>query len=173
MLKAQKEVNEAYLAAHKGERLDKWVSVTAADVISCYMSFSVSDVVKYGLSLKDFYRNAVEQDPSMSYALTNLAQWYYWAPRINGGSKKTALTYFEQALTAADTPAETYYACIFLSQLLFENGEKARCAALLDQATAIAPESRYLARIRAMNQAGDSLYQSNRKTSKMEGKPQD
>ena len=43
----------------------------------------------------------------------------------------------------------------------------------IDQATAIAPESRYLARIRAMNQAGDSLYQSNRKTSKMEGKPQD
>ena len=171
--KSTKAKNESYIAKHKGEQLDKWVSTTAADVISCYMSFSASDVLKYGLSLKDFYQNAVSQDEKMAYALMNLGQWYYWAPRLSGGSKKTALSYMEKALQAAKTPAETYYACIFLSQVLFEEGEKERCAKLLDQATEIAPQSTYLKAIRKMNREGDSLYQSNRKNSKMEGKPKD
>lgn len=141
---------------------------TWADVTSCYMGYSVSDVLKYGTSIKPLYEKAIARNPSFSYALTNLGQWYYFAPKITGGSKKKALGCFEKARAAATTNAQKYFADIFLSQLLFENKEYERCRALLSEAETFCPKSRYLAKIQAANESGLSLYEYNRKKSSLD-----
>lgn len=172
-LKAQKEKCDAWLKANKKEVPNKWLCVTYADTISCYISFSVSDVIKYGLSIKDYYLKAYAQDENTSYVLTNLAQWYYWAPKLNGGSKKKAGDYFEKAVKAARTDAERYFADIFLSQYLFETGDKGRSATLLREAKSYCPESHYVALIEGANKDGLSFFAWSKKHSSMDGKPED
>ena len=172
-LKAQKDKCDAWMNAHKAETPNKWLCVTYADTISCYISFAMSGVIKYGLSIKDYYSKAISQDAHCSYVLTNLAQWYYWAPKLNGGSKKKAGEYFEQALQSARNDAEVYFASSFLSQYVFETGDKARAATLLAAAKAKCPASTYIARLERINAQGMSLFEYDRKHSKMEGKPQE
>ena len=67
---------------------DAYFFCTQADITSCYMGYSVGDVLKYGTSVRPLYEKALECNPNLSYALTNIGQWYYFAPGIAGGSKK-------------------------------------------------------------------------------------
>ena len=170
-LKTQKDKCDAWQASHKAETPNTWLLVTSADIISCYISFSMADVIKYGLSIKDYYTQAISQDAQCSYVLTNLAQWYYWAPAINGGSKKKAAAYFERAVLAAKTGAEVYFANIFLSQYVLESGDTARARALLATAKAQCPQSSYIALLERINASGISLFAYSKQRSKMDGKP--
>ncbi len=159
---------EAFAQSLPESDLIDYFLCTWADVTSCYMGYAVSDVLKYGTSIKPLYEKALAQNPGFSYALTNLAQWYYFAPKIAGGSKKKALANFEKARAVATTNAQKYFADIFLSQLLFENKEYERCRALLSEAETFCPESLYLAKIQAANDSGLSLYEYNRKKSSLD-----
>ena len=168
ILGAQREKCESFAKTAGDDALTAHFFCTWADVTSCYMGYSVADVLKYGTSIKPLYEKALQREPDFSYALTNIAQYYYFAPKIAGGSKKKSLDFFERARTAAKTDAQKYYADIFLSQLLFENKDFARCSALLTEAETLCPGSRYLAKIRDANKSGLSLYQYNRKKSSLD-----
>lgn len=159
------KVMEAFSKKTPESELDPLFLCTKADVTSCYMAFSVSDVLKFGTSLKPLYEKALEKNPDCSYILTNIGQWYYFAPKIIGGSKKKTLSYFEKAREAAKTPAQKYFADIFLSQLLFENKDFDRSRELLAEAETFCPGSFYLAKINKANARGISLYQYNKEKS--------
>lgn len=168
LLKALKERNEAWFDANSEDKAGKWLLATSADVTSCYMSYSLAEVMKSGMALRDKYKESVERDPGFSYGWTNLAQWYYWAPAINGGSDKNAREAFEKAVNGAKNPAEKFFACVFYSQFLFEENEKSRAASLLDEAESQDPGNPFVAFMRKINKAGDSFFEWNKKHSQME-----
>lgn len=165
MLSDQKAKNESFINAHKDEKINVWFWVTSGDVFSCWTTFSVKDILFYGMEIKNYYLSAYEDNPKCSYLLTNLAQWYFQAPKIGGGSNSKARSYFEEARNCAKNDAEKYFADIFLSQFLFEQKEFDRAAELLNEADSLNPGSKYIALIKAQNKAGRSLYQYNRKRS--------
>ncbi|MGN0728166.1 tetratricopeptide repeat protein [Treponema sp.] len=170
ILGSQLEKIEAFLKQNSSSQLSAYFYCTQADVTSCYMGYSIGDVLKYGASVKVLYEKALGLSPEFSYALTNIGQWYYFSPKIAGGSKKKTLSCFEKARENAATEAQKYFADIFLSQILFENGESEKCRALLDEALSFCPESTYVKKIIAINQSGLSLYEYNRKKSPLDEK---
>lgn len=171
-LKNLRQRNADYLdAAEKdGREADKWLLCTAADVTSCFISFSLGDVIKYGLGIKKLYQQAVSRDDNFSYGLTNIAQWYYWAPKMNGGSRSKAARCFERAVDAARNDAERFFALSFLSQWLFESGDKEGSSAALDAGEAICPGSKRLRQMRQANENGMSIFEWDKKRSKMSSK---
>lgn len=170
MLQDLVQKDSAWYEAHDRDKTNKWLNTLTGDAISCYMSFSWASVMKYGLKVKPYYEQSLEQDPDLAYTNTNIAQWYYYAPAIGGGSKKTARKYFERAVQVAKTDAERYFADIYLSQFLFEYKEFDEAKRLLDEADSLNPGSSYIATIRAENADGRSLYAYNRRRSKIDDK---
>ncbi|MBR5095907.1 MAG: hypothetical protein IK094_02235 [Treponema sp.] len=168
LLKELKERNEAWFDKHSEEEAGKWLLATSADVTSCYMSYSLSEVIKSGMSLRDRYKESVEKNPDFSYGWNNLGQWYYWAPAINGGSDKKAGEAFEAAVKSAKTKAEKFFACVFYSQFMFEEKDFKKAASLLDEAEAQDPGNPYIAFMRKINAGGDSFFDWNKKNSQMD-----
>jgi hypothetical protein len=166
-MQKQKDLCESYYKTHSEEDSSKWLLCTCADVTSCYMGFSFQDVVKYGMKIKPLYQKALAQDEKFAYGLMNMAQWYYYAPAISGGGKKKALEYFEKAAAAAATPAEKYFAEIFLSQSLFEFKQYDRSSSVLEHAATFCPQSTYIALIRKANKNGMSLFEYNKSMSSL------
>ena len=165
MVTAQYEKAKSYLSKNKKQTLNKWFYSTAADLLSCHLNFaSVSTILSDGLNVKKYYEKALLQDENLSYALTNLGQWYYFSPGIGGGSKTEALKCFEKALKVCKTDAETYFAKIFLSQILFDKSEtKERAISLLNEADSFVPGGSYISKIKKINSAGYSLLKYNAK----------
>jgi hypothetical protein len=163
LIHLQYQKNDKWFPAHKNETVNKWLYCTAADMLSCNLSYaSVTTIMHDGLAVKTYYEKAIEQDPNMSYALTNIAQWYYYAPSVGGGSKAKAKNCFELAVAGARTNAEKYYAKIFLSQYLFEDAAmREKSSALLAEADSFQPGGHYVAWLRRINKAGFSLYYYN------------
>jgi len=166
-MKNQKDLCEKYFDTHSEDDSSKWLICTRADVTSCYMGFAFKDVLKYGLKIKPLYKKALDLDPDFAYGLMNMAQWFYYAPGMTGGSKDKALSYFEKAAAAAKKPAEKYYADIFLSQSLFEHKQYERAKKLLEEAASFCPESKYIKLIQSVNSDGMSLFDYNRKKSSL------
>ena len=160
---SQYDKNDTWFSSHKNDTINKWLYCTAADMLSCNLSYaSVTTIMHDGLAVKTYYEKALLQDPDMSYALTNIAQWYYYAPSFGGGSKSKAKSCFEHAVTYARTNAETYYAKIFLSQYLFEDeAQRGKSATLLADADVYQPGGHYVEWLRRINKAGFSLYYYN------------
>ena len=165
LIRTQYDKNDEYFSVHKNGAINKWLWSTAADMLSCNLSYAtVGVIMRDGIAVKKYYEKALGQDPAMSYALTNIAQWYYFAPSIGGGSKSKAGVYFERAVKDARTDAETYFAKIFLSQFLFDDkAHKEESAKLLDEADALERGGSYIAWIKKVNKAGYSLLQYNAK----------
>ncbi|EPF27022.1 hypothetical protein HMPREF1221_00603 [Treponema socranskii subsp. paredis ATCC 35535] len=165
LIRTQYDKNDAYFSAHKNGAINKWLWSTAADMLSCNLSYAtVGVIMRDGIAVKKYYEKALNEDPAMSYALTNIAQWYYFAPSIGGGSKTKAGEYFERAVRDARTDAETYFAKIFLSQFLFDDKtQKAESAKLLDEADSLQKGGSYIAWIKKVNKAGYSLLEYNAK----------
>lgn len=163
LIRSQYDKNDDWFSSHKNETINKWLYCTAADMLSCNLSYaSVTTIMHDGLAVKTYYEKALEQDPDMSYALTNIAQWYYYAPSFGGGSKSKARSCFERAVAHARTNAEIYYAKIFLSQYLFEDESlRGKSATLLADADAFQPGGHYVEWLRKINKAGFSLYYYN------------
>lgn len=163
MLKAQYEYLTTWIKEHKNEELNKWLYTTAGDLLSCNLAYTnIGTILHDGLAVKNYYEKAIEQDPNMSYALTNIAQWFYYAPAISGGGKSRAQNYFTLGLEAAKNNAETYYAKIFLSQSLFEDKKTREASAtMLAEAGQLMPGSHYIDKLQRINKAGYSLYYFN------------
>lgn len=159
LITTQNKRNEEWFSNHTDEKTSSYLYCTAGDVISCCMQFmSVPKAMKQGLIIKKYYDSALEQDPDIVYCMMSMAQWYFHAPAIGGGSKKKAMEYFKKAAASAKTPAEIYYAKILLSQAVFDIGNTEECSALLSDADAVIPGGRYVAHLRNINSAGFSLF---------------
>ena len=103
----------------------------------------------------------LEKAPKMAFAHMLSGFWYYYAPGIGGGSKKKARQFFSDALKYAANDYERYYGNINLSQMNFEDKNKAEATRLLDEAEKILPRTRYIAFIRKINTLGYSLFDYN------------
>lgn len=165
---SQIEKNEAFIEKNKGN-VSATLYILTADCFSCYMSYNpVAGAMKYGLKVRKYYENAIELEKDNSFGLTHLAQWFFWAPGINGGSKKKALANFKAAVDYAKTDAENFYALIFYSQMIFENGSKEEAASLLQQAKNIYPSSTYITELEYWNNRGYSLFGKDKKKAEEE-----
>lgn len=163
MMLSQKEKNDAWFNQNKKATHNKWLYCTAADIISCSMTWmKVREILRDGKNVKKYYERALKQDSNLSYAYTNLGQWYFYAPAIIGGSKKKTRTYFNTALEVAKNPAEKYFAQVFLSQIYFEDKKYNECQKMLDLADSAAPGGSYVAKVKKMNKGGYSLFAYNR-----------
>lgn len=169
MIDFQYEKVTSWISSHKKESMEKWLYATAADLLSCHLNFaSVATIMRDGLRVKKYYEKALEEDENMSYALTNLGQWYYFSPHFCGGSKSEAKKCFQKAVYSSKTDAELYFAKIFLSQILFDEKEtKVQSEILLSEADSFLPGGTYIAQIKKINSAGYSLLQFNAKRMSM------
>jgi tetratricopeptide (TPR) repeat protein len=159
LILAQNSENDKWFASHKPATINKWLYCTSADINSCCMQFvSKKELVKMGLGIKNKYNEALNLDPNMSYALFGIGQWLIQAPVIFGGSPKKAIEAFEHALSSARDTAETFYACIFLSQAYFDDKETAKAENTLYKAFSIEPDSTYVSLIETLNKSNYSLY---------------
>ena len=154
MPRIQKAVD--WINAHKKESgVSAYMYYTTADIISCGLSFmSILDIMSYGLQIKDFYLKAVEIDPAASMAQSGLAQWYYYAPGLSGGSTKTAYKYFELSLKNASTKGEKFLASVYMSQALYDQKKYDEAKKYLADADSILPGSRFVNYIKKLNDAG-------------------
>lgn len=142
-----------------------WFYFSSGDIINSSMQFlSQGTAIKLGLQEKDDYDEVLKENPTLSFGLINAALWYFFAPSIGGGSKKTAFSYFERSLKSAACDYEKFYSRIYLSQLLFEEKDFEACEKLLKECDEILPENVYTAFIRLINKNNYSLlfYTNNR-----------
>lgn len=151
--------NDAFFEKNKNTELNRWTLVTSANAIGCYMSFKPTQTaLKYGTIQKDWYKKACDQKEGYWYGTAHLAQWYFFAPGIFGGSKKKALSLFKDALSYANTNAEKYYSNIFLSQFYFTEGNVTLSEEYLSAADSYLPGGRYVKFIKEINSKGKSTF---------------
>ncbi len=159
LIKAQYREVKKYFKAHKKEAHSKWLYTTAGDILSCCMQFlPIPTAMNEGLTIKRYYDCGVKADPDMVFCLINIAQWYFYAPVVNGGGKGKARRALEHAVDSARNDAELYYAKVLLSQVLFEEKKFERAAALLDEADSLLPNSRTVRNYRRINGIGHSYF---------------
>ena len=162
-LSTQIDKCEAYMKANKGN-LSEWFYLGMSDCLSCFMGYSpVSGAIKYGMKVKEYYEAALAINPKNSMTLTHYAQWFYWAPVINGGGKKKSKTHLESALACATTDADKFYANVYYSQICFDLGDKTAAKTYLEKAKAIFPKSEFITELENANAAGLSIFESNKK----------
>lgn len=154
-LTAQYKKIRAYFKSHKAQEHNKWLYVTAGDILSSSLQYlPLSTAMNEGLTIKKYYDKALENDPDFVFCLINIAQWYFHAPVISGGGKGKAMKAFLAAEKAAETQAELYYAKLFLSQSYFEDGNKEKAAELLSEAENLLSGSRTVKFYRLLNENG-------------------
>lgn len=141
------------------ENRNKWYNVTAYDVINTSLQFlPTKDAIIYGLEEKDSYNFMMKKYPDFSYLFINSGLWYMFAPAFGGGSDEKALNYFRNAIYSASSNYESYYANIYMSQLLFERKMYEESEKFLNKADLIIPGNKYIKFIKKLNDNGYSLY---------------
>lgn len=166
IIKNQYKVVKTWFKEHKKQPQTKWIYSTSGNVLSSCMQFlSMGTAMNEGLNVKKYYDIALKQDADFSYCLTNIAQWYFFAPAMGGGSKSKAKACFEKAIETAKSDYDLYFAKVFLSQCYFEEEDIDKCNELLSQAEQIVPNGRTIARFKLVNSVGHSYfdYTMNRK----------
>lgn len=148
-----------YIKNNENSDINPWIYSCAGDITSSTLQYlSKTDAMKEGLAVKKYYEIALEKDSQMSWALMDLAQWYFHAPAFAGGGKRKALSYFEKALDASKTQSEIFFSKIFLSQGLYENDKTVEAATMLESLQELVPNSNYIKFLQRLNKAGYSLF---------------
>lgn len=151
----QYEIVKAYFKANKKQTLNKWLYVTAGDILCSSLQYlSLGKAMDEGLTVKKYYDDALEQDPDFVFCLINVAQWYFHAPAVSGGGKGKAMKAFKKAEDCAVSEGEKFFAKLYLSQACYEEGNKARAASLLDESEELLPGSRVVEFYRLLNENG-------------------
>ena len=157
--------NEKYNESHLEKKMNEWYCLSYGDVLNSSMQFlSQSTAIKLGLREKESYDEIVNEKPFFSFARINRGLWYYFAPAIGGGSKKTALEDFSMALQCAACDYESFYSRVYLSQMYYEEKKIELCESLLNECDEILQGNVYIPFIRFLNDNGYSLlyYTNNR-----------
>ncbi len=143
----------------KDSGVSAYLYCTTAEIISCGLSYmTMGEIMSYGLKIKDFFVKATEIDSSVAFAYSGLAQWYYHAPGIAGGSTKKAYSNFELAYQNASTKGEKFMTNMYLSQSYYDQKKYEKAAEYLATAERILPESRLIKYIKKLNDAGYGYY---------------
>ncbi len=155
----QYEKIDSFQTQNSNKSLSPWFYFSSGDVINSSMQFiPQSTAIKLGLKEKDEYDNAVKANPKISFGYINKGLWYYFAPGIGGGSKSVGKKDFQQAVENAACDYEKFYARIYYSQALYDEGKKAECASLLSECDKILPQNIYIPFVKKLNDNGYSLF---------------
>jgi hypothetical protein len=167
----QNQILEKWIKSHKEEEISSWLYVTAGDLLSCSMSlYSIPKAMEIGLLVKNYYEIALEKNPNMCYGNLNMAQWFFHAPAIGGGSKKKAKELFQVALKNASGKGETFYTNLLYSQFLLDQNDKKNASAYLSKAESIQPDSKKIVFVKKLNDNGFTLFYYMLNTEKVEKK---
>lgn len=159
LITAQYKKVREYINSHKNEKFNPWFYETAADVLASSLQFlSLNKAMSEGLNVKKYYDDALEIDPDFSFALMNVAQWYYYAPAISGGGKNKTLKSLIQAVEKAQDNVDKFYSCAMLSQIYFDMGKKEEAAKYLEEATNLYPESKHTQKLKIINENNYSYF---------------
>lgn len=135
----------------------KWLFTNQGDLISFSLQFAtLSQAIKSGLEVKNYYEQAINQDATMSFALVNLGMWYFYVPSIAGGNKEKTYQYLKKAVDSAKTLSEEYFSKIIYSQILFERENFQEAKKVLQEAKKISPNSIAIQTMEKLNNAGIS-----------------
>lgn len=159
LIKNQYEVVKKFFKDNKKDIHNKWLYTTSGDILSCCMQFlPLTTAMHEGLTIKKFYDDGLEQDPGFVFCLNNIAQWYFYAPTINGGGHNRAMETLEHSVNSAKTIPEIFYSKVLLSQSLFEDKQYDACLALLSEAESLYPGTRCVKFYKRINQVGHSYF---------------
>lgn len=121
--------------------IDSNTLLSCTDIISCSMTYlSKGELMKQGLNVKKYYSQCLKLDKENLVAMVNLAQWYYYAPAIGGGSKKKCYEQCKRAYeilctsNRAYTDYERMYVSTVYSQCLFEQKKLDESSNVLEEA---------------------------------------
>ena len=154
----QYEKIDSFQTKNSDKSFSPWFYFSSGDVINSSMQFiPQSTAIKLGLKEKDEYDNAVKANPKISFGYINKGLWYYFAPGIGGGSKTVGRDDFKNAVQNAACDYEKFYARIYYSQALYDEGKKSECAVLLNECESILPKNVYTPFIKKLNVNGYSL----------------
>lgn len=103
------------------------------------------------------YELAIKKDANNFWAYLGFGQWYFFAPKIGGGSMQQAEKYYKQAEKRADLPYQKYLVAIWKSQIYFLNKREQLYKAELDKAKSIYPNGGFYEYVTAFNKKGKSL----------------
>jgi hypothetical protein len=150
---------EQWIKNHPKKEISAWLYVSAGDLLSCSMGlYSIPKAMEIGLEVKDYYTEALEKNPNMTYGNLNMAQWYFHAPAFGGGSKKKANELFLIALENAKGSGEEFYTNLIYSQFLFDQNNKEKAQMYFNKAAAIQPNSKKTEFLKLLNDNGYTLF---------------
>ena len=116
---------------------------------------------------KKLQEKALEQDESFSPVMINYGQWFFYSPRIFGGSREKTLYWQNKAVETARTKAEEFFARLYYSQSLFEEKKFEESRIQLEEAEKLCPQSCLVSLLAEQNAMGVSLNEYNKKKSKL------
>ena len=162
---------ETWIKSHKEEEISSWLYFVAGDLLSASMGlYSVPKAMEIGLVIKDYYEIALKKNPNMPYINLNLAQWYFHAPAIGGGSKKKANELFQVALKNATEKGEKFYVNLIYSQFMYDQKDKKAATEYLNKAYALQPDSQKIAFLKLLNENDFTLFYYTLNRAKVEKK---
>lgn len=164
-IKAQYDKIDKWNQSNSQKNANPYYILSSGDLINSTMQFlPQGKAISLGIQEKKNYDNVVAEYPKLALGLINAALWYYFAPAIGGGSTTKAGQYFSRAVECAACNYEKYYACVYYSQFLFENGDMKACEKYLSMAEDLIPNGRWTNLIRRMNKLSYSVldYSNNR-----------
>ena len=138
-----------------------------ADITSYYMAYSIKDIIFNGTTVKKYQEKALKVNPDFAPAMINLAQWYYYAPKLFGGSKDATREWQIKSIQCSRTNAEKFYAKTAYSQFLFEMKEYEESKKQLDECEELCPGSNFVKLLKEQNAMGNSFNDYNKQRSKL------
>ena len=159
LLSAQAKKCKNFYDAHKNEKMDAWIPLSCGSAIAVYMALEpLKTAFTYGYLTRDLFQRAVDIDPNFSHAQRNLAQWYYYCPGFLGGSKKKAKDLFKKAYNTSVNRDDRFENSILLSQLAFDDEDKATRDKYMAEARSYSSKNAYLDFVDRINGAGESVF---------------
>ena len=160
-----------WIESHQQEEISALLYVIAGDLLSCSMGlYPIPKAMEIGLLIKDYYDIALEKEPNIFFGNLNMAQWYFHAPAIGGGSKKKAEELFKVALANTEGTGDEFYVNLIYSQFLYDQKDKAGAATYFQKAYDIQPDSKKLALVKLLNDNDYTLFYYTLNRAKVEKK---
>ncbi|MCQ2241311.1 hypothetical protein [Treponema sp.] len=158
---------KAFMENKTEKELTPYIYLCYADITSYYMAYSIKDIILNGMTVKRNQEKAIKVCDEFSPAMVNLAQWYYYSPKIFGGSKDMTREWQLKSIEYARTKSEQFYARTAYSQFLFEMGELEESRKELEECERLCPGSNFIKLLKEQNAMGNSLNDYNKQRSKL------
>ena len=158
-MKNQMKKNLACIDKRTKKQIHEWLYQLTGDVISYYMTRSVTATFLYGLKVKGLYEKALEVNKDFASPHVCLGNWCFYAPVVFGGGKGKSLKHFEEAGRCAKVDGEKYLAYIGISQINYEKKSRASANEYIEKAADLGLGRKELDMILKCNEKGYSYFQ--------------